>query len=75
MEYINSRVAALDAEKRRIYGELVQFGESSDNNLNEISNYLEHWGILEIGDKMAVVDTLIERVVASKEKIQITWKI
>ena len=75
MEYINSRVATLDSEKRQLYGELVQLDGGANNSLDEISNYLEHWDHLEIGDKMAVVDTLIESVTASKEKIVITWKI
>lgn len=75
MAYINSRIATLDGEKKQLYAELAQLDESSGSSLDEISNYLEHWDEIEIGDKMAVVDSLIETVSASKDKIKITWKI
>ena len=36
---------------------------------------MDRWDELTIDDKMTVVDALIERITASKEKIEIKWKI
>lgn len=75
MTYINRRAAALDEEKKQLYARLAQINDTSGSSLEEISNYLDHWDEIEIGDKMAVVDSLIEVIVVSKNKVQITWKI
>ncbi|WP_368233267.1 recombinase family protein [Anaerotruncus rubiinfantis] len=75
MEYINSRVAALDEEKRRVYAELSRLDEQAGGNLEEISDYLGRWEEISLSDKITVVDSLIETISASQEKISITWKI
>lgn len=75
MEYINNRVSALDAEKKELYAELVQFNESQDDNLHKITGYMEKWSDLSVSDKITVVDSLIESIHASKDKLEIRWKI
>ncbi len=75
MQYINNRIAELDNEKKELYAEISRFNEESRDNIGEISGYMEHWEELSISDKITVVDCLIEKIIASKEKIEIKWKI
>lgn len=75
MEYINSRVATLDAEKKALYAEIVRLTDTEGQNLDEISGYLDYWDSLTISDKITVVDSLIESIYASQEEIRINWKI
>lgn len=75
MQYINNRVAELDAEKKELCAQITQLGNDRKDNIGEISGYMEHWEKLTISDKITVVDCLIERITASKESIEIKWKI
>lgn len=75
MEYINDRVAALDAKKKELYAEVAQLSESSGYSLDELTGYLDNWGKVSMKDKITVVDSLVESIIASQEKIQINWKI
>lgn len=75
MQYINNRITELDAEKKELCTQITQFDETQNDNIGEISGYLEHWDELSISDKITVVDCLIERITASKESIEIKWKI
>ena len=75
MEYINSRIAALDAEKKELYTEIVQLTEGGGYSLDKITGYMEDWGKISMSDKLTVVDSLIESIYASQEKIKINWKI
>ena len=75
MEYINSRVAELDDEKKKLYAEVVQLTENSGYHLNEITGYLDNWEKVSMSDKLTVVDSLIESIYASPERIKINWKI
>ena len=75
MQYINNRVAELDAEKKELYAQIVQFDNDRDDNIGEISGYMEHWEELTISEKITVVDCLIESIHASKERLEIKWKI
>ena len=75
MQYINNRITELDAEKKELYTQITQFDETQNDNIGEISGYLEHWDELSISDKITVVDCLIERITASKENIEIKWMI
>lgn len=74
MAYINERVAALDAEKRKLYAESVR-QENAGHSVQEIRGYLNQWESISISDKITVVDCLIQSVHASEEKIEIRWKI
>lgn len=75
MEYINGRVAALDAEKKELHAEVVQLTEGGDYHLDKITGYLDNWEEIAMSDKLTVVDILIESIYASQEKIKINWKI
>lgn len=74
--YIKERIMALDAEKKAFYAKMQQIRESRrKKNADEISDYMECWQTLSIGDKITVVDCLIERIEATEEKMEIIWKI
>ena len=75
MEYINNRVAVLDAEKKELYAEIVRLTEGSGYSLEEITGYMENWEKISMSDKLTVVDSLIESIYASQERIKINWKI
>ena len=75
MQYINNRISELDAEKKELGAEIVSLESNRTNDVGEISGYFEHWDELSVSDKITVVDCLIERIIASKESIEIKWKI
>ena len=75
MQYINDRISELDAEKKELYAKIVEYDNDHKNNIEEISGYIEHWNKLSISDKITVVDSLIECIHASKDSIEIKWKI
>ncbi len=75
MEYINNRITELDKEKKELYAQIVQLEVNRDNTLEELSGYMSHWDELSISDKITVVDCLIESIHATKEKLDIKWKI
>lgn len=75
MQYINNRISALDAEKKLLQAEIVKLDDEQTNESVEITGYMKHWNELTISDKIIVVDALIERITASKEHIEIKWKI
>lgn len=75
MQYINNRIAELDAEKKELYAQIVQFDNDRKDDIGEISGYMKHWDELLVSDKISVVDCLIERINASKDSLEIKWKI
>jgi predicted nuclease with TOPRIM domain len=75
MEYINNRVSDLDTEKKKLYAEIAQLDERDIDRVGEITDYMEHWEELTVSDKITVVDCLIERIDASKDSLNIKWKI
>ena len=75
MEYINNRVFDLDTEKKKLYSEIAQLDERDIDHVGEITDYMEHWEELTVSDKITVVDCLIERIDASKDNLNIKWKI
>lgn len=75
MQYINNRITELDAEKKELNTQIISLDNNHNSYENEISGYLEHWDELTVSDKITVVDCLIERITASKESIEIKWKI
>lgn len=76
-QYISDRISQLDSRKQEIQAELSAqlFDDENREAPNAIQNHLQTWDELSFSDKLTVVDSLIVKVVASKEKIQIFWKI
>ena len=75
MDYINNRIADLDAKKKELYAEIVQLSDNNGYSLDEITDYLTHWEEISMADKLTVVDSLAESIYASQDKIKINWKI
>ena len=76
MDYINRRVNGLDREKKDLAAALEAYrAKKNDRRTEVISGYMAHWDELTMSDKISVVDVLIESVSATKEKIEIRWKI
>lgn len=75
MDYINRRIAELDSEKKELYAQIAQLQEGNNKPLDAITGYMSQWEDISMADKLTVVDSLIESVVASKDKLQINWKI
>lgn len=75
MAYINRRVAELDAQKKELYTQIARQDKEYGDNIEEINGYMEHWEDLSVSDKITVVDCLVENIHASKEEIEIKWKI
>ncbi len=75
MTYINNRVAELDTEKKDLYAQIVQMEASRNNTADVLVGYMSHWEDISFDDKMTVVDALIESIHATKEKLDIKWKI
>lgn len=75
MGYINARVAALDAQKRELYGKTAQLTEVCGDSRGVVTGYLDSWEELSTGDKLTVVDSLIENIYASRERLKICWRI
>lgn len=77
MEYINKKIDALDAEKHQLKKEIAEMSADiyGRKNIGAISNYLDNWDDVSIGDKITIVDTLIESIKVSQEEVEIAWKI
>lgn len=75
MEYINGHIAALDAEKKTLSAKIARPAAENGNSPHTLTGYLESWETVSMSDKLTVVDSLVESIIASQEKIQIIWKI
>ena len=78
MDYINKRVAELDAQVkvyRQQISELSPLTNIEKNNISELRDYMQHWDELSYDDKRAVVDQLIAVIKATENSCEITWKI
>ena len=71
MKYINERVAALDKEKTALYAECERISVNESKDVGQLTNYMENWNELAMGDKLTVVDSLISKIIASKDNLQI----
>lgn len=73
--YINKRVLELDGQKRELLKQLAKCQTAEQNvGTNDIQNYLSKWENLTLDDKRMVVDTLIEVIHATSERVEIKWK-
>ena len=78
MDYINKRVAELDAQVkvyRQQISELSPLTNLETNHISELRDYMQHWDELSYDDKRAVVDQLIAVIKATENSCEITWKI
>ena len=64
-----------DEEKNKLYDEIIHLQKNQNIGINEIENCMQFWDKLTVDDKISVVDCLIVSISASKEAIEITWRI
>jgi len=74
MQYINDKVDALDAERKRLQEEALSLTYNQTES-NDISNHVEKWEDAAFEDRQSVVDALIKVIHIADGKIEITWKI
>lgn len=78
MDYINKRVAELDAQanayRRRLSG-LSPPESRAEHSAAGLRGYMRHWDELSYDDKRAVVDQLIAVISATENRCEITWKV
>ena len=75
MKYINERVATLDKEKIALYAECERISVNESKDIGQLTDYMDSWAELSMGDKLTVVDSLISKIVASEDNLKIFWKI
>ena len=77
LQYANSRIEELDAERQKqlkLVADLTA-NSVSDTQIDCITNYLNDWESVSFDDKRKVVDILISHIDATSESVTIHWKI
>ena len=72
---IKHRISQLDAKKKELQSDIIKIEQNNHCNIGIISNYMDKWEQLLLSDKITVVDALIERIDATKDSLDIKWKI
>ena len=76
--YINERILTLDRKKTDLSLE-VYSAENEDTKRHNLQVLLAEqmgkWNTLSIADKMSIIDSMIERIYVTEDKVQIEWKI
>lgn len=77
MAYINKKIEELDYEKSKLKKEIADISASiyGKKDVGVIKGYLEKWDSIELGDKITIVDALIDSVRVDENDIDIIWKI
>lgn len=77
LQYANSRIEELDAQRQRqlkLVADLTA-NSVSVSQLGQIAECLKSWDEVSFDDKRRVVDTLISRIEATNTEVVIQWKI
>ena len=77
LQYANSRIEELDAERQKqlkLVADLTANSVSS-SQVDSITGYLSHWEDVSFDDKRRVLDTLVSKVEATRTELAIEWKI
>lgn len=76
MKYINTEIEKLETERQKLNTELLKSTQAvNTETLSTIYKHTENWENLSFEDKQTVVDTLIEVIYISNDKIRIKWRI
>lgn len=77
MEYINRKIEDLDSEKTSLKKEIAEMSADiyGRKDVGVLKGYLRQWDKISIGDKLVVIDALIDTIKVDEEKVEITWKI
>lgn len=77
LQYANSRIEELDAERQKqlkLVADLTANSVSS-SQVDSITGYLSHWEDVSFDDRRRVLDTLVSKVEATRTELAIEWKI
>ena len=77
VNYVNAKVEELDMRRQSITKEIAALTLDTipSAQVNTISDYLDDWRNVSFEDKQKVLDSLITRVRATSESVEIEWKI
>jgi hypothetical protein len=77
ISYANTKIADLDSRKQSVLKELADLaaGEVSPERMLRISEFLDEWDSADTPEKRDVIDSLITRVNATQENVDMEWKI
>ena len=77
MSYANEKIAALDAKRQELLKEVADLSAEtvSKTQIEAISNHLDDWDNTDFDDKRRVIDSLIARILATSENVEIEWKL
>ena len=72
-----SSIQALDAKRQELLKEVADLSAEtvSKAQIEAISNYLDDWDNTDFDDKRRVIDSLIVRILATSENVEIEWKL
>ncbi len=76
MALINQRASILDAQLKEVRKEIREITAATPStDIKTLTGYFSKWEELSVDDKRSVVDLLIAQVKATKESVEIVWKI
>ena len=77
ISYANKKVADLDSRKQALAKQLADFvsDDVSPERILRTAELLEDWGAASLQNRREVVDSLISKVRATSENVDIQWKI
>ena len=77
LQYANTRIEELDAERQRQMKLVSDLTDKSvsESQVDKITNYLNNWNDVDFDDKRRVLDTLVSKISATSEHISIEWKL
>jgi hypothetical protein len=77
MKLINERIDTLSVQKQQLEQSLAELAGNRSSSEKGIpaSDYADCWEKMNLNDKRAVADSLIEVIFAAGEKVEIKWKI
>ena len=77
LQYANTRIEELDAERQRQLRLVADLSANSvsGSQVDQITNYLNNWAEVDFDDRRRVLDTLVSKINATSEHISIEWKL
>ena len=77
LSYVNTKIEELDAKRQRLTNAIADMTvrTMSADQMERISNHLNNWDMVSFDDRRTVTDSLITRIEATSESVQIEWKI
>jgi len=77
LSYANGKIEELDTKRQSLTKAIADMKTStlSPEHIKSISGYLKNWDNVSFEDRRLVVDSLILKINATSESVQIEWKV